>query len=126
MAVSAILAMHAFGALTAPEQAAIDRISADSMRGNLSFLASDALEGRATPSRGLDVAAEFIAAQFRRAGLEPIGKDKGYFQTASLTEITPNSQGLRLTLKTGGEELNLTAGELQVRSRKGIDFRTLR
>jgi Zn-dependent M28 family amino/carboxypeptidase len=51
------------------------------MRGHLSFLASDALEGRATPSRGLDVAAEYIAAQFRRAGLEPAGDD-GYFQTA--------------------------------------------
>jgi len=66
----------------------LDRISASSMRGNLSFLASDMLEGRGTPSRGLDIAAEYIAAQFRRAGLEPLGDD-GYFQTADWTRIDP-------------------------------------
>src|SRR5262245_4586655 len=61
--------------------AALERISADSLRGHLEFIASDLLEGRNTPSRGLDIAAEYIAAQFRRAGLEPAGDD-GYFQTA--------------------------------------------
>src|SRR6476469_515123 len=76
------------GRLPAAEQAAIDRISADSLRGNLSFLASDALEGRGTPSRGLDIAAEYIAAQFRRGGLEPLGDD-GYFQTADWNQINP-------------------------------------
>ena len=65
-------------------QAVLDRISADSLRGHLSFIASDLLEGRGTPSRGLDLAAEYIAAQFRRAGLEP-GGDNGYFQMASAT-----------------------------------------
>ncbi len=58
------------------------------MKGHLSFIASDALEGRDTPSRGLDIAAEYIAAQFRRAGLEPAGDD-GYFQTSEY----PNKQG---------------------------------
>ncbi|HVF45475.1 MAG TPA: M28 family peptidase [Pyrinomonadaceae bacterium] len=62
-------------------QAALEQVSAGDMRGHLSFIASDALEGRKTPSRGLDIAAEYIAAQFRRAGLEPAGDD-GYFQTA--------------------------------------------
>src|SRR5438477_10359771 len=68
--------------LTPDVRAALDRISADSLRGHLSFIASDALEGRNTPSRGLDIAAEYIAAQFRRTGLEPVGDD-GYFQTAN-------------------------------------------
>jgi Zn-dependent M28 family amino/carboxypeptidase len=66
----------------------LERISANSMRGNLSFLASDLLEGRGTPSRGLDISAEYIAAQFRRAGLEPLGDD-GYFQTADWSQIDP-------------------------------------
>jgi hypothetical protein len=63
-------------------RAALEQVSVESMKGHLSFLASDALEGRKTPSRGLDLAAEYIAAQFRRAGLEPAGDD-GYFQTAN-------------------------------------------
>ena len=64
---------------------ALDRISAQSMRGHLSFIASDLLEGRNTPSIGLDIAAEYIAAQFRRADLEEPGKD-GYFQVAEIGE----------------------------------------
>jgi hypothetical protein len=69
--------------LTAERKAVLEQISAGSLRGHLSFIASDLLEGRGTPSRGLDLAAEYIAAQFRRAGLEPAGDD-GYFQTTTL------------------------------------------
>ena len=64
-------------------RAMLERISPDSLRGNLSFLASDLLEGRGTPSRGLNLAAEYIAAQFRRAGLEP-GVGESYFQSTTL------------------------------------------
>jgi hypothetical protein len=84
VAVSALSAPPAPAFRITPDvRAALNRISADSLRGHLSFIASDALEGRNTPSRGLDIAAEYIAAQFRRAGLEPVGDD-GYFQTTSL------------------------------------------
>jgi hypothetical protein len=67
--------------LTPARKAALATIEPGGLRGHVSFLASDALEGRDTPSRGLDIAAEYIAAQFRAAGLEPAGDD-GYFQTA--------------------------------------------
>lgn len=73
--------------LNGDHRAALERISPDSLKGNLSFLASDALEGRATPSRGLNLAAEYIAAQFRKAGLEPGVKTEAgesYFQTTTL------------------------------------------
>lgn len=69
---------------------ALEHISASNLRGNLSFLASDALEGRGTPSRGLDLAAEFIASRFRQAGLEPVGDD-GYFQTTTVKSRPPRS-----------------------------------
>jgi Zn-dependent M28 family amino/carboxypeptidase len=55
------------------------------LRADLSFLSSDALQGRDTPSPGLDVAAEFIASRFRLAGLEAPVNDS-YFQIADLTE----------------------------------------
>ena len=78
--------------LLSPAQSQLlSTISADAMRGHLAFLASDALEGRGTPSRGLDMAAEYIASQFRAAGLEPIGDD-GYFQTADWREIAPRRE----------------------------------
>ncbi len=69
-------------------QGALDAIRPDPLRGDLSFLASDLLEGRNSPSRGLDIAAEYIAAQFRAAGLEA-GGDDGYFQTAHMAVNSP-------------------------------------
>jgi hypothetical protein len=65
-------------------------ITANSLRGHVSFLASDLLEGRDTPSRGLDIAGEYIASHFRRLGLEPAGDD-GYFQTVVLRPEDPDS-----------------------------------
>ena len=87
---SLTLAVASAAALQSPSQTiltpdvkdALDRISATSMLGHLSFIASDQLEGRTTPSRGLDIAAEYIASQFRRSGLESVGDD-GYFQIAT-------------------------------------------
>ena len=84
--------------ITPENQTVLDRISADSLRGHLSFIASDLLEGRGTPSRGQDIAAEYIAAQFRRAGLEAVGDD-GYFQTANWVQTAPNTEGFALTLR---------------------------
>jgi len=83
--------------LTPEQRVVLDHVSADSLRGNLSFLASDLLEGRGTPSRGLDLAAEYIAAQFRRIGLEPAGDD-GYFQTATLADVGPRGERLAQSL----------------------------
>jgi hypothetical protein len=110
------------GRLPAAEQAAIDRISADSLRGNLSFLASDALEGRGTPSRGLDIAAEYIAAQFRRAGLEPGATDGSYFQMAKYNQVAPNMDGFRLQLKSAGQDLNVSNEEVRVRAPASLDL----
>ncbi|MDP8982572.1 MAG: M28 family peptidase [Acidobacteriota bacterium] len=102
-------------ALAPGVEAALDRITAASLRGNLSFLASDALEGRDTPSRGLDIAAEFIASQFRRAGLEPAGDD-GYFQTARLVTRKPNLDGFTLELSAGEEHFTAAANDVAITS----------
>src|SRR5215471_14098270 len=92
-------------------QSVAAHISADSMRGHLSFLASDLLEGRDTPSRGLDLAAEYVAAQFRRAGLEPAGDDE-YFQTVTVKVREPNWDGFRMTVSVGGRTLEIDQSEV--------------
>jgi len=96
-------------------EAALAKISANSLRGHLSFIASDMLEGRDTPSRGLDIAAEYIAAQFRRAGLEPVGDD-GYFQTANWLVAARDADLFELKLSDGSQTINLAANQVSVTS----------
>ncbi|HEV8147924.1 MAG TPA: M28 family peptidase [Bryobacteraceae bacterium] len=110
------LASSVFGAdvpLTPQMQSLVNRISPASLRGHLSFISSDSLEGRLTPSRGLDIAAEYIAAQFRRAGLEPIGDD-GYFQTATLAVREPNYTGFEMTITSGGKAVKIEKEDVYI------------
>ncbi len=81
-------------------------ITANSLRGHVSFLASDALEGRDTPSRGLDIAGEYIASQFRRLGLEP-GNGDSYFQTVTLPD-SPQSRNVAGILRGSDPQLKET------------------
>jgi hypothetical protein len=57
----------------------------------LEFIASDEMEGRSTPSRGLDTTAKFIATELSRWGVKPAGDDGGYFQKIALKKekVTP-------------------------------------
>ena len=52
---------------------------------HVEYLASDKLEGRNAGSPGHRLAAQYIAAQFKRAGLAPCGDaGNGYFQRVPL------------------------------------------
>jgi len=100
-------------ATPAPIPAAVNSINASDLRGDLSFLSSDALAGRYTPSPGLDVAAEFIASQFRAAGLEP-GGDQDYFQTAKMVDRNmPKPKG-EMTLYDGSQQITVPAANIQI------------
>ena len=107
--------------LTADMQAALSEISADSLRGHLSFIASDLLEGRNTPSRGLDIAAEYIAAQFRRAGLEPAGDD-GYFQTANWQLARPDMEKFKLRISAGKQKIDVSKNQVSFSIDRGLDI----
>lgn len=96
----------------APElQTALDGIQASSLRDDLKFIASDELEGRDTPSPGLDRAADYIAAQFRHAGLEP-GAGASYFQTASMILEQPDFSHFELKLVSGPKQLEAQPAEI--------------
>ena len=57
-----------------------DDPSAARMRKDITFLASDECEGRGVGTLGLDLAAQYIAANSRKAGLKPGGVNGTYFQ----------------------------------------------
>jgi hypothetical protein len=79
-------------------------ITASDMRARIHFLASDQLEGRGTPSRGLDVAAGYIRSEFSRVGLDaPRG---GYIQRYQLA-MTEMGGGWSLALSRGNRRADL-------------------
>ena len=73
-------------AAPAPAHGNADYISARQLKDYLAFIASDEMEGRDTPSRGLDTAARFIATHLSRWGLKPAGDDGSYFQRIAMTQ----------------------------------------
>ena len=65
-------------------QRGTDTITATQLRDYLMFIASDEMEGRDTPSRGLDTTAKFIATNLARWGFKPAGDDGTFFQKIEL------------------------------------------
>jgi hypothetical protein len=94
-------------------QTVLYSITAADLKGDLSFLASDVLQGRYTPSPGLDVAAEFIAAQFRAAGLEP-GGDQDYFQIATMVDRRLPKLQADMTVREGSSTISIPAQSIAV------------
>jgi hypothetical protein len=80
-------------------------ITAAEMKDYLYFVASDEMEGRDTPSRGLDLTAKFIALNLSRWGLKPGGTDGSFLQKFALTSrrLVPD----QTTASLNGEHLKL-------------------
>jgi aminopeptidase YwaD len=72
---------------TAAADSGRDAITETSVRAHLEFLASDALNGRGSGTRDEWLAAEYIGAQMRLWGLEPIGDNGGYVQTIDVDRM---------------------------------------
>jgi len=79
------------------------------------------LEGRDSPSRGLEIASEYIAAQFRRAGLEPVGDD-GYFQTANILMAVPQPAGFSLVISRKEGEIEVGPEQVTMALDTGLDL----
>jgi len=60
-------------------------VSASDLRENVEYLASDELEGRLTGTPGTQKAAAYIANQFKKLGLKPLGDSGTYFQEFPFT-----------------------------------------
>ena len=65
-------------------QRGVDTISADQIKDYLTFIASDEMEGRDTPSRGLNTTAKFLALNLARWGFKPAGDTGSFLQRIDL------------------------------------------
>jgi len=82
----------------------VDTISAVQLKNYLSFIASDEMEGRDTPSRGLDTTAKFIAMNLERWGFKPAGDDGTFFQRITLRRDILD--GAHSTAEINGQKFN--------------------
>ena len=94
-----------------PEQAAMDQIRPEAIRAHMRFLADDLLEGRGTATRGQDLAAKYIAAEFEALGLEPAGANHTYYQPVPLRRIEIQSAQTSMALIRKGSEEKLEFGK---------------
>jgi Zn-dependent M28 family amino/carboxypeptidase len=101
-----VIGAHQTAAQRPPEAApSLPSPSAAAMDAHLRYLADDLLEGRGPGTRGGDLAAKYIAAQFEALRLEPAGPNGSFFQPVALVGMKPapdfswgtNGQGHTLT-----------------------------
>jgi len=94
----------------APPKPVGDRHAADRIRAHVEFLANDLLEGRDTGSRGHRIAANYVAAEFRKLGLKPGGPGGSWFVEVPFRRATlAGTPSLDLTIN--GRRTRLAVGK---------------
>src|SRR5215831_16328403 len=85
-------------------------VQADDLQKWLSYLASDELEGRATFSEGLGLAAAYLAEQLRSWGVKPGGDNGSYFQRVRVLGVKSANRST-LTVEVNGQTRVFKDGE---------------
>ena len=95
--VAALLASIALAPGAEPEKA--PAISADRIKADVTYLASDRLEGRGPGTRGEELTTEYLAAEFKKAGLKPLGERGTYFQRVPLLRVVTSPKATLRAVK---------------------------
>jgi Peptidase family M28 len=86
------------------------KVQADELQKWLSYLASDELEGRATFSEGLGLAAAYLAEQLRSWGVKPGGDNGSYFQRVRVLGVKSANRST-LAVEVNGQTRVFKDGE---------------
>lgn len=76
-------------------------ISADRIKSAVAQLASDKFEGREPGTNGEVLTTEYLADEFERVGLKPIGERDSYFQPVPLVRIITSPKSTLQAVKAG-------------------------
>src|SRR5215475_4764275 len=85
-------------------------ITPESLRKWLTYLASDELEGRATFTEGLGLAAAYIADQLKEGGVKPGGDHGSYFQRVEVLGVKSTNRST-VTVDVNGHKRTFKAGD---------------
>ena len=84
-------------------EAADDAVLQGRLQAHVTFLANDLLRGRQPGTEGYDIAAAYVASQFRQMGLQPAGAGGGYFQPVPLRRAWLDEGSATLELMRGDQ-----------------------
>ena len=93
--------------------AGVDSIDEARLKADLTFLASPAMEGRLSLRKGSEVAIEWIAAEFAKAGLKP-ANGGSYLQPVPLIEYTTDREASHLEIVRGGLRKRFAAPDVNI------------
>ncbi|PWE16371.1 peptidase M28 [Marinicauda salina] len=93
-----------------PHEATDPAITADDFAYRVSTLADDRFGGRGPGTEIGEPAADWIAGEMERAGLEPAGEDGSWFQTVPLLQITLDEDSSSYDISIDGEPMGLQLG----------------
>jgi peptidase M28-like protein len=85
-------------------------VTEPAVRAHLEFLASDAMNGRGSMTRDEQLAAEYVAAQFRALGLESVDGAGHYVQTIAISNRAVSGKPTLTVHQNGAPDLKWTAG----------------
>jgi Zn-dependent M28 family amino/carboxypeptidase len=85
-------------------------LSADRIKADVTTLASDRFEGRGPGTRGEILTTDFIAGEFKKAGLTPGGDRGTYLQPVPLLRVVTNPKATLQAVK-GGSTIDFTVEE---------------
>ncbi|HKV94243.1 MAG TPA: M28 family peptidase [Candidatus Angelobacter sp.] len=86
--VCSLIAAQAQSSAPPAAQKAMNAIDSEKIRATVKYLSDDALQGRGTGQKGGDMAADWIAEQFKSYGLLPAGDAGTYFQKINFFGVT--------------------------------------
>jgi Zn-dependent M28 family amino/carboxypeptidase len=81
------------------------------IRGHVKYLASDELEGRGMNQKGGDLAAEYLADQFKSYGLKPAGDHGTFFEQVPMVAVKTQASTTFTLVPNSGAAVELTAND---------------
>ena len=98
-----LLALLAAMAFSAPAFSETDALLEARLEAHITFLADDLLRGRQPGTPGYDIAAAYVASQFRQMGLQAAGDEGSYLQNVPLRSASLKEGSAHMSLERNGE-----------------------
>lgn len=82
--------------LTPEVKKAMDAVSADKIKADITYLADDKLKGRGPGTEGYQMAVDYVVGELKAVNVKPAGEDGTWLQKVRLRKATPKDEQLSI------------------------------